>query len=274
MFEGESIPPSWNQGLNLGCSEVDLQWLQFNPPPPESGVAVKLMCSDCSPTLQWLQLNPPPTGIRSCSEVDVQWLQSNPPPPTEIRSCSEIGLQWLQSNFAVTAVKSPPKSGVEVGLKWSWSAVSAVQLCSDCSQTPPPPWNQELKLGWSEVDLQWVQFNFAVTAVKPPPPPLKSGVEVGLKWSWSAVTAVQLCSHCSRTPLYPTELQLSNFNIYILRGIMRRAKNRWDPKYPTEVSHQQPFYTCAMPWGFFASGATTHSPIRVSNCKIDSPDQI
>ena len=133
----------------------------------------------------------PPQELKlGWSEVDLQWVQFNfavtavqPPPQSwswaEVKLiCSECSstLQWLQSN--------PPRSEVE--LKWSWSAVSAVQLCSDYSLTPPPP--QELKLGWSEVDLQWVQFNFAVTAVKPPPP---------RSWSWAEVKLI--CSECSST---------------------------------------------------------------------------
>ena len=169
----------------------------FHAPPLEWGVEVGLQwsfCSERSSTFQWLQSNPPP-GMRSWSWAAVKFLQ------------------WVQFNFSVTAVKPRMRS-------WSWVAVSAVQLFSDCSQTPPL--NQELKLGCSEVFavstvqlfsdcsqtqneelklgcsecsstfqwlqsnpppppwirswswaavkfLQWVQFNFSVTAVEPPP---------------------------------------------------------------------------------------------------------
>ena len=120
-----------------------------HPPTPRIGswtwAAVKLICSNSSPTLQWVQLDPPQLNL----------------------GCSEVDLQWLQSNFAVSAVRPPLEWVVELGLQWSWSAVIAVQLCSECSWTPPP--------------LEWV-------------------VELGLQWSWSAVTAVQLCSECSQTP--------------------------------------------------------------------------
>ena len=58
---------------------------------------------------------------------------------------------------------TPPES-----LQWSWSAVTAVQLCSDCSPTPP---ESEVEVG-----LQWVQFNFAVTAVWPPKQNMCSGM--------------------------------------------------------------------------------------------------
>ena len=110
----------------------------------------------------------------------------------------ELVLQWSWS--AVTAVhlcsecsQTPLELVVELGLQWSWCAVTAVQLCSECSQTPPPrigswtwaavklmcsdcsptlQWVQsdppQLNLGCSEVDLQWLQSNFAVSAVRPP----------------------------------------------------------------------------------------------------------
>ena len=211
--------------VKLMCSDCSptLQWLQSNPPPhhqneelqwswcavtageppppPEWGVAVKLMCSDCSWT-------PPPTRMRSCSEVDVQWLQSNPPPPPHWNE----ELQW--SWCAVTAVQlcsdsswtpppppPPPEWGVAMKLvcndcsqtpptqneelQWSWCAVTAVQLCSDYSQPPPPPTGMK---SCSEVDVQWLQSNFAVTAVEPPPPPHWNEE---LQWSWCAVTAVE-----------------------------------------------------------------------------------
>ena len=103
--------------------------------PPKSGVelgaAVTLICSDCSPTLQWLQSTPPPeSGVA----VKLMCSDCSQTPPPRIRSCSEVDVQWLQSNFAVTAVK-PPHQNQE--LQWSWCAVTAVQLCSDCSRTPP-----------------------------------------------------------------------------------------------------------------------------------------
>ena len=81
-----------------------------NQQTPLKITAVKLICSECSPT--------------------VQQLQSNPPPESEV----EVGLQWVQFNFAVTAVWSP-----------LW--------------LPCPPNNQKLKLGCSECSstLQWLQ---------------------------------------------------------------------------------------------------------------------
>ena len=82
--------------------------------------------------------NPPPNH---CSEVDLQWLQSDPPWNHNLNlGCSEVDLHWMQFNFAVTAVQPPLlESELELGLQWSWSALNAVQLCSDCSPTPPPP---------------------------------------------------------------------------------------------------------------------------------------
>ena len=276
MFEGASIPPPQNQGLNLGCSEVDLQWLQSNfvvtavkppppptgirscsevdvqtavqlcsdcsqTPPPESGVAVKLMCSDCSPTLQWLQSNPwwdAVSGISRTRKILGSLAH-------QYKSYKNLYITSGQPVLCTECLRGhpfpppPPKSGVELGLQWSWSAMTAVQLCSDCSQTPPPTRIRscsEVDVQWmqlnpppgirscSEVDVQWLQSNFAVTAVKPPPP--ESGVAVKLmcsdcsptlqwlqvtpphqnqelQWSWCAVTAVQLCSDCSRTPPVP-----------------------------------------------------------------------
>ena len=130
--------------------------LRRRPFPPKirgwTWAAVKLMCSDCSTTLQWLQLNPPPK-IRSCSEVDVQWLQLNPPPPPPEWG---VAVKLMCSDCSWT----PPHWNEE--LQWSWCAVTAAQLCSNCSQTPHQ--NEELQ------------------------------------WSWCAVTAVQLCSDCSWTP--------------------------------------------------------------------------
>ena len=116
-----------------------------------------------------------------------------------MRSCSEVDVQWLQPNFAVTAVK-PPHQNQE--LQWSWCAVTTVQLCSDCSLTPPPPpeWGVAVKLMCS--DWQWLQFN-------PPPPPtrMRSCSEVDVQWLQSnppppewGVAVKLMCSDCSQTP--------------------------------------------------------------------------
>ena len=118
-------------------------------------------------------------------------------------------------HFVVTAVEPPPGWGVELGLQWSWCAVTAVRppprmtswtwptvklICSDCSWTPPrmTSWTwPAVKLicsdyswsppGWGvELGLQWSWS--AVTTVESPP---GWEVELGLQWSWSAVTAVR-----------------------------------------------------------------------------------
>ena len=117
-----------------------------------------LLCSDCSLTPS--QNQKWKLGCSECSST-LQWLQSNAP---RIRSGSWAAVSAVQLSSDCSAVQlcsdcSPPR--IRSG---SWAAVSAVQLCSDCSLSDPPPPESEVKVG-----LQWVQFNFAVTAVQPPP---------------------------------------------------------------------------------------------------------
>ena len=214
-----SCPP-WNQELKLGCSDV-------------FAVSAVQLCSDCSPT--------PPPWISSWSWAAVSAVQCfsdcspTPPPPQNQKwnlGCSECSstLQWLQSNpppqnqkfnFTVTAVQpppQPPQSGVEVG-----AAVSAVQLCSDCSLTPP---KSKVEL-W----LQWVQFNFAVTAVQIPPPPPRIR-----SWSWAAVSAVQLFSDCSLTP--PPQNQKWNLGCSECSSTLQWLQSDPPPKSGVEVGLQ------------------------------------
>ena len=216
-------PPPTESGVEVGlqwsfCSECSstFQWLQWNPPSPQEwGVEVRLQwsfCSECSSTFQWLQFTPPPPPPPTESGVEVglqkflQWVQFNfsvtavkpPPPPPRMRSSSWAAvkfLQWVQFNFSVTAVKppSPPNQELKSGCR---------SFCSECSSTfqwlqsnPPPPQNEEFKLGCSECSstFQWLQSN---------PPLLEWGVEVGCSEVF-AVSAVQLFSDCSQTPLPP-----------------------------------------------------------------------
>ena len=119
----------------------------------------------------------------------------------EQKLCGKSWLKICSSRWDCSPTPPPPpriRSG-------SWAAVSAVQLCSDYSLTPlPPEWEVE-------AGLQWVQFNFAVTAVWPAPR-MRSG-------SWAAVSAVQLCSDCSVTtpPEWEVEvgLQWVQFNFAV-----------------------------------------------------------
>ena len=189
--------PEW--GVELG---VQWRWSEgtavqlwsecsWNPPPPRmrswTWGAVKLICSDYSPTFGVSAVRPPPAPPRmrswtwGCSEVDLQWLQSNfgvsavgPPQNEELNlGCSEDDLKGQQSNFGVSAVRPPPPRM----RSWTWGAVKVIWR--DCSPTlewvqsdppPPLPQNEELNLGCSEVDLQWLQSYFGVSAVRPPTP--------------------------------------------------------------------------------------------------------
>ena len=63
---GTKIPPlPLDPKLNLGCSEVDLQWLQLDAPP---GSVVEL-------GLQWSWS----VVTAGCAVTALQWLQSDPP---------------------------------------------------------------------------------------------------------------------------------------------------------------------------------------------------
>ena len=171
---GTEISWFWICHCILSCT---LQWLQSNPPPRMRSwtwPTVKLICSHCSQTPRMRSWTWPAVKL-ICSHCS--W---TPPQDEEF----ELGLQWSWS--AVTAVKTPPKMR-----SWTWPAVKLI--CSHCSQTPR-------MRSWT-----WPAVKLICSHCSQTPPGW--GVELGLQWSW-------ICSDCSRTPLYPTELQLSNFSIY------------------------------------------------------------